>query len=155
MSLPSVSKDAQLNAPPDQVFDALTRPEQLTQWFAQRVEVDVRPEGGWTFDWPPHMQARGRYLAVERPHRLVWTWDASIPDSRPDTFQEDAHPPVTMEYTFAPEDGGTRLTIVESGHVDDEAAARNGEGLEMTIQGLRAYLEDGVTIDWDTLPKPE
>src|SRR5947208_387171 len=33
-------------APPEEVWEALTEPERLEEWFANEVELDARPGGG-------------------------------------------------------------------------------------------------------------
>lgn len=76
------------NAPARIVFDAWTKPELLTRWWAPKsfgvafvsCEADVRTGGGYRFvfshpasDQP--MAFFGRYLEVIPPTRLVWTND--------------------------------------------------------------------------------
>ena len=38
-------------APPEEVWEALTEPERLEEWFANDVELDVRPGGAGVFRW--------------------------------------------------------------------------------------------------------
>jgi hypothetical protein len=40
-----------LLAPRDEVWSALTDPERLEDWFANDVELDLRPGGGASFRW--------------------------------------------------------------------------------------------------------
>ncbi len=63
----------------EQVFDAWTRPEQVTEWWdptgekLARCTIDLRPEGSFTFvnqgHGPPFS---GVYRVIERPSRLVF-----------------------------------------------------------------------------------
>src|ERR671933_1655180 len=41
-----VTREIVVPAPPEEVWEALTEPERLEEWFANEVELDVRPGGG-------------------------------------------------------------------------------------------------------------
>lgn len=151
----SIERTVEFQVNPEILFDAFTVPANVEQWFAQRVESEPRPGGSWTYDWPGFLQAKGRYLTIERPSLLVWTWDESIQDSRVGSVPEHAHPPVTMTYRFSPVDGGTQLHIVESGHESEEIANMNASGIDQMLVTLRAYVEDGTKVDWSATPKHE
>jgi len=69
---------------PEQCFEGWTVPESLMPWFCPRpwrvvaCEIDLRPGGafGNTMQSPEGqnmVNAPGCYLAIEAPHRLVWT----------------------------------------------------------------------------------
>jgi uncharacterized protein YndB with AHSA1/START domain len=51
-----------------------------------------------------------RVLEVDPPHRLVYTWVPlpRVPDETPP-------PPMTLTWTLAPERGGTRLALDQTG----------------------------------------
>lgn len=80
-------------------------------------------------------EARGRYLEIERPERLRFTWiSAATPD---------AESIVTL--TFESTEDGTRLTLVHVDLRNDTAAARHESGWQSilrkcgkTFSGLRA-----------------
>lgn len=78
-----------LNMAPDAVFDAWLDPVKVRIWLAAALQVaglpgDIRqvqiePHVGGSFlfsDFRNGMEARhwGRYLELEHPHRLVFTW---------------------------------------------------------------------------------
>lgn len=75
-----------LNAPPERVFDAWLVPRTLGMWmFGPRVRdenvvrLDVDPRVGGQFSLKVERNGAaidhvGRYLALERPHRLHFTW---------------------------------------------------------------------------------
>jgi uncharacterized protein YndB with AHSA1/START domain len=71
------------NAPRDRVFDALTKPYLVMQWYKPMgkplaaCEIDLKVGGGWRFlmQLPDgkKMEIRGVYREVKRPERLVNT----------------------------------------------------------------------------------
>ncbi len=78
---------ADLEAPPDQVFAALTDPEQLQVWFADHVEIEPRPGGAFRF-WGPRAfaaanagDARQAVRAYDAPRRLAFSWPIDGIDS--------------------------------------------------------------------------
>jgi uncharacterized protein YndB with AHSA1/START domain len=46
-----VTREVVLPAEPEQVWEALTDPERLGEWFANDVELDARPGGEGVFRW--------------------------------------------------------------------------------------------------------
>ena len=98
------------NAPRPLVFEAMTKPEHVTQWWGilgegysvPVCEIDLRVGGRWRFvNRHPHGEAgfHGEYLEVAPPGRVVFT---EIFEDFPDTVSV-----VTAE--LAEEDGKTRL----------------------------------------------
>lgn len=82
---PSIDREAHvvrferaLRATADCVFDAWTRPEQIALWWdpagapLAECEIDLRIDGAIRFVNRAGPAFEGRYLAIERPHRLVF-----------------------------------------------------------------------------------
>jgi uncharacterized protein YndB with AHSA1/START domain len=71
-------------APIELVFDVLTKPEHVRNWFAPfecrvtECSIDLRIGGSYHIVFVTgdgkEMSFRGRYLEVERPTRIVGTW---------------------------------------------------------------------------------
>lgn len=59
----------------DEVWDALTEPERLEEWFASEVELDARPGGEGTFRWGDGDERRAVVRELEEAERLVLDWD--------------------------------------------------------------------------------
>src|SRR5262245_409090 len=101
------------DAPPRVVFEAMTKPEHVTQWWGRLgdgysvpvCEIDLRVGGRWRFvNRHPKGEAafHGEYREIAPPGRLVFT---EIFEDFPDTVSV-----VTTE--LADEDGKTRFTAV-------------------------------------------
>jgi uncharacterized protein YndB with AHSA1/START domain len=60
---------------PDEVWDALTDPERLEEWFASEVELDARPGGEGVFRWEDGDERRAVVRELEEAERLVLDWD--------------------------------------------------------------------------------
>jgi uncharacterized protein YndB with AHSA1/START domain len=60
---------------PDEVWEALTEPERLEEWFASEVELDARPGGEGVFRWGDGDERRALVREVEPAERLVLDWD--------------------------------------------------------------------------------
>jgi uncharacterized protein YndB with AHSA1/START domain len=82
----------------DEAWEALTEPERLREWFANDVELDVRPGGEGTFRWDNGESRRAVVDEVAEGERLVLRWED---DSR-----------VELELDDAP--AGTRVLVRET-----------------------------------------
>ena len=60
---------------PDEVWEALTEPERLEEWFASEVELDARPGGEGVFRWGDGDERRAVVRELEEAERLVLDWD--------------------------------------------------------------------------------
>ena len=100
------------DAPRQLVFDAMTKPEHVTQWWGclsegysvPVCEIDLRPGGVWRFvNRHPQGEAafHGEYREIAPPHRLVFT---EIFEDFPDSVSV-----VTAD--FSDEGGKTRIIV--------------------------------------------
>ena len=93
-----VTREIVFPASPDEVWEALTDPERLEEWFANDVEVDVREGGDGVFRWDDGEERRAKVLVVEPGERLVLDW------------ADEGE----VEFTLEEVDDGTRLLVRES-----------------------------------------
>ena len=108
---PEIRMTRLFDAPRQLVFEAMTKPEHVTQWWGRLgegysvpvCEIDLRVGGRWRFvNRHPHGEAafHGEYREITPPSRLVFT---EIFEEFPDSVSV-----VTTEFTD--EDGKTRMT---------------------------------------------
>ena len=55
-----IRREIVLPAPREDVWEALTEPERLADWFANDVDLDLRPGGGASFRWSNGESGRPR-----------------------------------------------------------------------------------------------
>jgi uncharacterized protein YndB with AHSA1/START domain len=82
----------------EELWAALTEAERLEDWFANDVELDLRPGGGASFRWSNGEERHATVTEVEPARRLAFDW-------------EDEG---TVEFTLDDDVDGTRLVVVES-----------------------------------------
>jgi uncharacterized protein YndB with AHSA1/START domain len=70
-----IHREIVLPADRDDVWEALTNPEELEAWFANDVELDLRPGGGAVFRWSNGEERRATLTEVEPGERLAFEWD--------------------------------------------------------------------------------
>ena len=70
-----VTREVVVPAPPEEVWQALTEPERLEEWFANEVELDLRPGGAGRFRWNDGDERCAVVREVEPGERLVLDWD--------------------------------------------------------------------------------
>ena len=102
-----ISTSVRIAATPEVVFPYLTDPQLMVSWIGDRAELDARPGGTFAIDFGA-TAARGTYLEVEPPRRVVFTW--GIPD-------DDAMPPGSSTVEIVLVADGTD-TIVNLTHRD-------------------------------------
>jgi uncharacterized protein YndB with AHSA1/START domain len=69
-----VERELHLESPPDEVWNALTDPERLEQWFANEVALDPTPGGHAIFRWENGEVREAVVEDVEPERRLVLRW---------------------------------------------------------------------------------
>lgn len=96
----------EIDASPTDVFDYLVTDAGMTAWMGQHAVLDPRPGGGFAVDIAGYA-IRGRYLEVERPHRVVVSWGMA--------GSEDLPPGASrVTFTLTPTARGTRVDLVHS-----------------------------------------
>jgi len=60
---------------PAEVWEALTEPERLEEWFASDVELDARPGGEGVFRWGDGDERGVVVRELVEEERLVLDWD--------------------------------------------------------------------------------
>src|SRR5436190_11932616 len=93
----AVTREVELEAPPDEVWKALTDADELAEWFANDVELDAEPGGEGVFRWDDGEERHAHVEEVAEERRFVFTWDGS-------------RVVIELEEVAA----GTRVTVVES-----------------------------------------
>ena len=122
-----------IDAPPRLVWDALTKPEHLKQWYmpkawgrVARAEMDVRPGGIFRIDIATgdgrDVPNLGCFLDAIPMQRLVWT-SMLFPGYRPAVFDDI---PITAIVTMGPQGSGTRYVFTAL-HRDESDFEKNME----------------------------
>jgi uncharacterized protein YndB with AHSA1/START domain len=70
-----IERDIVLPASTEEVWEALTEPERLEEWFATEVELDAQPGGEGIFRWGDGEERRATVREAEPGERLVLDWD--------------------------------------------------------------------------------
>ena len=70
----AVVEEHEIDAPVEEVFEYFVRPELLVRWIGVAAELEPRPDGVFRFEVMPGEFCSGRYVEVEPPRRVVFTW---------------------------------------------------------------------------------
>jgi uncharacterized protein YndB with AHSA1/START domain len=69
-----IELSVRLDAPPHEVFAFLTDAERYVKWQGVKAELDPRPGGVYRVWMDAGTVARGEYMEVDPPRRIVFTW---------------------------------------------------------------------------------
>jgi len=140
-----------VDAPPRLVWEALTKPEHLKEWYmpkawgrVARSEMDPRPGGIFRIDIAVadgrEVPNLGCVLEAVPTERLVWT-SMLFPGYRPAVFDDI---PITAIMTMKSEGAGTRyvFTAVHRSEADMAANKSSGfyEGTQIAIDQFVAHV---------------
>jgi uncharacterized protein YndB with AHSA1/START domain len=121
-----VEREALLEAPRSEVWDALTEPDRLAGWLAERAEIDLRPGGDLSVRLLDGTERRGFVEAADAPARLVLWWRETEGEG------EDEGDLTRVEIVLLEAEGGTLLRVVES-----RPLAALGAGGPLALAGAR------------------
>lgn len=131
----TIEKRLELNAPVARVWKAISDPVEISQWFSDRCEWELRPGARGVFDWENHGVYSVRVDEVEPPNRLVWSWNHD-----PGTEVEEADS-TRVEWVLTQNvSGGTTLVLRESGFASEDRRAQNDNGWDAELGELAEML---------------
>jgi uncharacterized protein YndB with AHSA1/START domain len=131
-----------VRATPEQLWDAITKPEFTSKYFYGSVMESTWEQGapfaGWSSD-RSQQYVDGEVVEASPPRKLVTTWRALYD---PETAAEP-HSRVTWEIDPA-EEGVTRLTVIHDElEASPKTAANVANGWSYILSGLKTLLETG------------
>jgi uncharacterized protein YndB with AHSA1/START domain len=130
-----------INAPIAKVWEALTRPELIKEWFfGVDTETDWKPGSPiihrGEYQGRPY-EDRGTILEIEPPRLLAHSHWSPL-SGRSDTPEN--HERVTWE--LSERQGETELTIKEANLPSEEAKATSAKSWRMVLENLKRLLEE-------------
>jgi uncharacterized protein YndB with AHSA1/START domain len=141
-----------IDAPRHLVWEALTKPEHVKEWYMPRAwgsvaacEMDVRPGGMFSIDIAVgdgrEVPNLGCFLDVVPQERLVWT-SMLFPGYRPAVFDDI---PITAIITMETVGTGTRYVFTalhrDEADLEKDMASGWAEGTEIAADQLVAHVE--------------
>ena len=139
-TLDEIRSSTTIAAPIGRVWQAITTPSEMKQWFfGVETEADWRPGGRLIhrgeYQGKPYID-KGEILEIEPPRRLVhthWSDVSGRPDS-PENYQ-------VVAWDLTPDAGGTEVVITERNLPSDEAAKTSEQGWASALSSLKRLLE--------------
>jgi uncharacterized protein YndB with AHSA1/START domain len=140
--VPSVEQTFYIAVPPKRVFAALTQPKQLTRWFVEKAEIQLREGGEFRLSWGRGAEMKGKVKAYTAPSKLVVAWH--------DKMQGGKAFDTVARFRIRKKGRGTSLTVTHEGF-------RNGKswiwlygaiqsGWAYYLLNLKSVLEHGTDL---------
>jgi uncharacterized protein YndB with AHSA1/START domain len=125
-----------IDASPETVWEFLVDPEKLMRWKGINADLDTQPGGTFRCEVIPGHIARGEYVEIDKPNRLVftWGWDGSG-DVPPGSS--------TIVIELASDGDGTSLRFVHKDLPNAEAIASHAHGWDHYLPRLETAAGGG------------
>ncbi|MFC0503563.1 SRPBCC domain-containing protein [Micromonospora costi] len=143
-----IEREILIEAPRHVVWQVLTDPAQISQWFSDDARIDLRPGGAGTFVFGPRVNQLDGPIpvdlvvqAAEPPERFAFRW------AHPAGSEARVDNSLLVEFTLTAEGEHTRLRLVESGYdqvdwspqVREDTINDHAKGWDTHLTTLTAY----------------
>ena len=135
----SVERDIEIAASPETVWELLTDQNEATRWMGQSAEFDLRPGGVYRVEVIPGNTARGEFVEIDEPRRLVYTWGWETGGSA-DSVPAGSS---TIEFELEPKGAGTLLRFRHTDLPTAESAASHTQGWNHYFERLATVAAGG------------
>ncbi len=136
----SLEREIAIAASPEMVWEFLVDPDKATRWMGQACSFDARPGGEYRCDVIPGHTARGEFVELDPPHRLVFTWGWEPGEEGPNPVPPGSS---TIEIELTPDGDGTKLRFTHRDLPSDESAASHGHGWDHYLERLEIAAAGG------------
>jgi uncharacterized protein YndB with AHSA1/START domain len=122
-----IEREVEIEAPMDVVWRTITKPDQISRWFADRVDLELKPGGRGYLAFGQDKGTAIVVQTVDEPNRFSFWWN------RPQDDDPTPENSVLVEFTLSPiGPERTHLRVVETGV----------EGLTWSDGDKESYTED-------------
>lgn len=118
---PPLEVQTRIEARPEVVFAYFTDPDKYRRWMGTEAQLDPRPGGLYRVNVNGRSFARGHYVQVEPPRRLVLTWGWEDDQSLPPGSS-------TVEIELIEDGTGTIVRIRHSGLPNEASRSQHEQG---------------------------
>jgi uncharacterized protein YndB with AHSA1/START domain len=142
-----IEKRIELKAPVSRVWKAITDHEEFGQWFRVKLDGPFVPgqvsTGHITYPGYEHLRWNAVVQRMEPERLFSFTWHPYAVDQSVDYSKEE---PTLVEFRLEPMEGGTVLTVTESGfdklpaHRRDQAFRSNSGGWAQQVENIKKHV---------------
>jgi uncharacterized protein YndB with AHSA1/START domain len=136
----SVERTLSIAASPETIWEFLVDPNKTTRWMGMTATFETEPGGLYRCEVIPGHTARGEFVELDPPRRLVYTWGWE-PNEKGETSVAPGS--ATIEIELAPEGDGTRLRFVHRDLPSAEEAKSHGHGWDHYLPRLETAASGG------------
>jgi uncharacterized protein YndB with AHSA1/START domain len=101
----AVERELAIDASPETVWEFLVDPQKAIHWMGTSADFDARPGGLYYCEVIPGHTAKGEFVELDRPRKLVYTWGWE----KSGTEGAVAPGSTTIEIELIPNGAGTTL----------------------------------------------
>ena len=139
----TVRRTISIRAAIDKVWAAITQADLIVEWFGQGAELsEVAVGGSGSFTFEGYGQFPVRIEELDPPRMIAYRWGN---DNAKAVAGIDPDHSTVFRFTLEPIEGGTQLTVVETGFntLSDPVASMesNRGGWDSELDELVAFLE--------------
>jgi uncharacterized protein YndB with AHSA1/START domain len=131
----SVTASVRIDAAPEVVFPYLTDASLMVQWIGEWAQLDPVPGGVFALNIESAV-ARGTFMVVEPPHRVIFSWGSPGSETMPPGS-------TTVEITLTADGDATLLELIHRGLPVD--------GVKPHIHGWTTFLGQLRDLPWARL----
>jgi uncharacterized protein YndB with AHSA1/START domain len=142
MELGTLEREIHVDASPEIVFEVISRPEHIREWWSDDASLDPTPGAVGEVVWGDRVQVAALVVVdVDPPRHFSFRWTA--PDGEPPAAGNS----LLVTFDLEPSATGTRLRVTESGFrergweaaVLEEAFHDHERGWDLFLPRLQRY----------------
>jgi uncharacterized protein YndB with AHSA1/START domain len=136
----TVERTVSIAARPETVWEFFVDPEKATRWMGMTATLEPEPGGVYRCEVIPGHTARGEFVELDPPHRLVYTWGWEANDKGETSLEPGSS---TIEVELTPEGDGTKLRFVHRDLPSSESAESHAHGWDHYLPRLEVAAGGG------------
>ncbi len=110
MTASAIEREIRIDAPIEVVWDVITNPTHIVNWFADEATLDLRSGGAGVLTFTEHNHVSPlRVVTADAPNVFSYRW------SQPDGQEPSEENSMLVEFFLSEDQGVTTLRLIESG----------------------------------------